>query len=115
MTDIRKGDLVKATNRVDREMVVTGRVTRVSPEYVTFSPGAMYQIKRGDLEVLDRPLPPIPKELLFGAIDAYRKADGMKMPTADHHLEPDCYGDTMTAVINFVRDYDRKNDNKESK
>ena len=113
MTDIRKGDLVKATRKDDPDSTGSGRVVSVSLTSVVT--GQFYfPFASWDIEVLDRPLPPIGKELLEGAINAWRKGYYGFGPERDVALSKD-YREGATAVINFVREYDRTNNKENNK
>ena len=109
MTDVRVGDLVKATNKTDPEVTVTARALYVSPHDGGLDvkghnslPGIEWTF-----EVLDRPLPPISDELLEGAAKAYVMGQGYALPSGS----ASAYSSGIAAVINFVRSHD----NKESK
>ena len=59
-----------------------------------------------DVEVLDRPLPPISDELLKQAAKEYAAIRGLVYVDQLH--------DGLAAVINLVRKYDAEHDNKEN-
>ena len=113
MTDVRAGDLVKATHKKRPERTVTLRATYVSDNWVEDSEFAVER-DAYDFEVLDRPAPPIDEELLTGAVDAYRRSlvpNGGKT----EHLHPDTlreYKRDLTAVINYLRANDKKENYK---
>jgi hypothetical protein len=111
MTDIRVGDLVKATRKSHPEQTMTGRVSRVD-EYVHL-PWHAAGLHNWDFEVLDRPLPPVSDELLAEAVNAYRRGANFGGPTSTYLVQE--YATAIAAVINFVRKYDAEHDNKESK
>ena len=110
--DIRVGDLVKATHREIPEHSATGRVRSVTSDGVHI--GALYPgLRSWDFEVLDRPLPPISDELLFGANFAFYAAPGDEF-SAPALPRDSAFAHSLRRVINFVRDYDNKNATKEN-
>ena len=106
MTDLKVGDLVKATRRDDAETKVEGRVIAVNAAWVDFQ-SLCIQRRMYDYEVLDRPLPPVSDELVRACRDAYVGVTGNSIPVVYH--------DNWVKVINTVREYDRKNNTEESK
>ena len=107
MTDVRVGDLVKATRKDDPELTVTARASYVSRVDGSLDVKGHNSLpaQHWTFEVLDRPLPPISADLLAGSRDAYNEVKGFE-------VAPNL--DALTAVINFVRKYDAEHDNKES-
>jgi hypothetical protein len=101
MTDIQVGDLVKATRKTDPEISMTGRVRDVRPAGVSLPYHGSAFFNYWDFEVLDRPAPPIDEELLKGAKRAWFSASNVDQQD-------------WKAVINFVREYDKKNATKEN-
>ena len=107
--DIRIGDLVKVTSKQDPEYIRQSRVASVRDGFVSLKFGHGFWLLANNVEVLDRPQPPIDEALLIGAIEAYRKAEGFTaVPSPDTQR---AYCATFTPVINFIREYDN---NKES-
>lgn len=107
--DIRVGDLVKATNKANTEVTWTDRVTRVTRTLVDTA-NYCGTFRYWDFEVLDRPLPAIDEELLNGAVDAYlAKVD---TPVGVPLVQRSYYEQNVTAVINFVRQYDNTKESK---
>ena len=106
-SDVRVGDLVKATSKKDPEEYLTARAVYVSPYDGGMDVKGHDSLPSRDwtFEVLDRPLPPIPADLLAGSRDAYNEVKGFE-------VAPNL--DALTAVINFVRKYDAEHDNKEN-
>ena len=102
MTDIRVGDLVKATRKDRPEATATDRVLELTTHFVE-TEYFMHRREDYDFEVLDRPAPPIDEEMLKGVLGEWRN---LKYRTTT---------DAMSAVINYVREYDQKNATKESK
>lgn len=105
MTDIRKGDLIKATRKGNPGTVVSGRARAAGPSdagYV-YLDGIYFSVRDFTYEVLDRA---IDEELLIGAIDAGRRARGLTTPTDAEKVAS--YRAEYTAVINFVNEYNSK-------
>lgn len=101
MTDLRAGDLVKATRSDQPELSITARLQYANDVCVGLPLyGAAYR-DNWDFEVLDRPAPPIDEELVQGARRAF-----LAHSTIDQA--------DWKAVINFVREYDQKNATKEN-
>lgn len=100
VTDIRVGDLVRATRKKDPEEHRQGRAVRVGDSYVTFGSGIRVDRADYDFEVLDRPLPPIDEELVNGAAEAYRSGRSKSF----HSISSN--GEAIKAVINFLRKND---------
>lgn len=105
--DIREGDLVKATRKGDPDVSFTARVTDVARQGVNTNFYSTAHFHFWDIEVLDRPLPPIDQELLDKVCRVY--ADGMGY--IDAGSKP--WRPGITAVINYLREHDTYN--KESK
>ena len=101
MTDIKVGDLVKATLKENPEEVRQGRVVDVRGYGMVSTERQTFYAASYDIEVLDRPAPPIDEELVQGARRAY-----LAHSTIDQA--------DWKAVINFVREYDQKNATKEN-
>lgn len=101
MTDIRVGDLVRGTRKTDAEQVVTGRVAGAETYSLSLTPALFLTRDQWDWEVLDRPALPIDEELIAGAKRAWL--------STSHIGQQD-----WKAVINFVREYDKKNATKEN-
>lgn len=103
-TDIRKGDLIKATSKYDPEVTATTRVlTRILPGHEALYSARLdtyLNFEDYDFEVLERP---IDEELLTKAGKVYSEAMGYHK---DYDGELFCSG--IKAVIEFVRDYDAK-------
>lgn len=97
--DIRKGYLVKATNRQHPEEVRQGRVVAVSSNWVDLQ-SQSFQRDRWDVEVLDRPLPPINEELIVAVRRAW---------TGLSDLGGGPFREDWIRVINTVREYDKNN------
>lgn len=116
MTDIRVGDLVKATSKNRPQEYAVFRVTEVGP-YFIYGETRIENLDGSTFEVLDRPLPPIDEELIFAAVDAFRDAQGFSTParpTTQEHVQSAAYRKPAVAIINAVREYDRKNATKEN-
>lgn len=110
--DIRAGDLVRATRKGNPETTITGRaIPSGDGEYVNL-PFHSASHRNWDFEVLDRPLPPIDKELLNDVINVWRKEKFGYGADAGASESPG-YRQQFTAVINAVREYDRTH-NKEN-
>ena len=103
-TDIRKGDLIKATHKEDPENFRQGRVASVPDGWVELEPVGGFVRSYYDIEVLERP---IEKELLDGAVAVGGKPYGFK---PGH--EGATFRGSIQAVIEFVRAYDKKQENK---
>ena len=73
-TDIRVGDLIKATRKDDPEVTVTSRVRQVADSFTQIRFQCLYH-DHWDIAVLDRPKPVIPEDLFEGAMDLYREAE----------------------------------------
>lgn len=102
-TDIRKGDLVKATLKEQPENVATFRVAYVHSTHVESRENGFYRSTH-DFEVLERP---IEEELLKGALRAY-KAARERGQSLTHWHEDAYYTGSLKAVIEFVRAYDKE-------
>lgn len=100
-TDIHKGDLIKATRKTDPEEHRQGRVVRINEFGAIFTSGLLVDLNHYDIEVLDRPLPPINHEFARVARRLFYLTDQQD------------FGD-IKAVIHFVREHDRKNATKEN-
>lgn len=105
MSDIKKGDLVKATRKGDATVGATDRVIEIRPYYVE-TEFFMHRRDEWDFEVLDRPLPEIPEDLITGCRNAY-----IGLPSST--VEPVFYRNDWIKVINYLREHDTYN--KESK
>ena len=108
MTDIRVGDLIRATNKKYPETTVTARVTYVSTYgngYDVLGNGGL-RPSEWTFEVLDRPLPKVEDDLLDKVIDIYRKLRGYEGPVGE--IDKKCYIRDLTPVINAVREYDNR-------
>ena len=107
-TDIKVGDLIKATHSDDPEVTITGRVTDQNDYWLWTTRHTFTRTNGWGFEVLERPEPPVEDELLEKAVEAYRSQWGFESdPSAVTY-----YGPAFTAVINTVREFDR---NKEKK
>ena len=95
-TDIRVGDLVKATRKDDPEDTRQFRLARTDRDYLVSKHGGYFSEHLHDFEVLDRPLPPISEEL----IQKVRSVFIMASPENDPHWR---------AAINYLREHDTYN------
>ena len=102
-TDIQVGDLIKATNKDNPEQTFTGRVYDKATDWFAVTGAGSRSFRFWNIEVLDRPLPPVEDELYAKAARDY--AEAWDSP----ELQP--YKPPIVAVINAVREFDR---NKES-
>lgn len=100
-TDIKVGDLIKATHSDDPEVTITGRVTDQNDYWLWTTRHTFTRISGWDFEVLERPLPPVEEELLLKAANAYRKGMGFSPNSPEFHHPG------VTAVINTVREFDK--------
>lgn len=106
VTDIRKGDLIRATNKRHPGTTVEGRAASGPSQagYVDLEDSIYFNIRDFDVEVLERA---IDEELLVGAIEAYRRASGWLTGLDAAELRGG-YGVGITAVIKFIREHDVK-------
>ena len=107
-TDIKVGDLIKATNKDNPEQTFTGRVGAIGDDWFAVPTAGSRSFRYWDLEVLERPLPPVEEELLDRAIKTYREESGLSRFTYTTAELLRDYGPAITAVINTVREFDSK-------
>ena len=106
-TDIQVGDLIKATNKGDPEQTFTGRVLAMAHDWFSVQSAGSRSFRFWNIEVLERPIPPVEEELLEKAVEAYRTSWSFAPdPTAVTY-----YGPAFTAVINAVREFDKSKEN----
>ena len=101
-TDIREGDLVRATHKEITENVATFRVVYVDSGHVESGANG-FSRNSHDFEVLERP---IDEELLKGAQREYERAQGY-LPGSNTAFRP--FRPGVKAIIEFVRQYDKEN------
>lgn len=106
MADIRKGDLIKATRTDGSGESFTGVVRSVRDGDVQTKWFGAWG-SGWDVEVLERPLPPVEDELLDKAIKVYREESGLSRFTYTSSELLRDYGPGFRAVINTVREFDR--------
>lgn len=90
---VRLGDIVRCTWIQDRDLVIQGRATYVSRNSVNVNNWWSLSFVKWDIEILERPEPPIEDELLA---DAYKLFDG-RMSN----------GEGIKSLIRLVRNYDK--------
>ena len=108
-TDIRVGDLVKATRKDDPEDTRQFRLARTDRDYLVSKHGGYFSEHLHDFEVLDRPLPPISEELLVGAINTYRAKRGFPLLDRTYVEVRDELRAAFIETINYLRANDTYN------